>query len=81
MWFAPGYGYGALPSLATTPPLATSWLCTVRVFRQNFALEDAIGSHACSLEVNMRVTDGIPLRVNCTYRGHHKLRLNSEGTT
>jgi hypothetical protein len=25
---------------------------TVRVFRHNFALEDAIGSHACSLEVN-----------------------------
>jgi hypothetical protein len=24
--------------------------CTVRVFRQDFALEDAIGSHACSLE-------------------------------
>jgi hypothetical protein len=23
---------------------------TLRVFRQNFALEDAIGSHACSLE-------------------------------
>jgi hypothetical protein len=23
---------------------------TVRVFRQNFALEDAIGSHACSLQ-------------------------------
>jgi hypothetical protein len=25
------------------------------------ALEDAIGSHACSLEANMRVTNGIPL--------------------
>jgi hypothetical protein len=24
--------------------------CSVRVFRRNFALEDAIGSHACSLE-------------------------------
>jgi hypothetical protein len=35
--------------------------CTVRVFRQNFALEDAIGSHACSLEANMRVTNGITL--------------------
>jgi hypothetical protein len=34
--------------------------CTVRVFRQDFALEDAIGSHACS-EANMRVTNGIPL--------------------
>jgi hypothetical protein len=34
---------------------------TVRVFGQNFALEDAIGSHACSLEANMRVTNGIPL--------------------
>jgi hypothetical protein len=35
--------------------------CTVRVFRQKFTLEDAIGSHACSLEANMRVTNGIPL--------------------
>jgi hypothetical protein len=33
----------------------------VPVFRQNFALEDAIGSHTCSLEANMRVTNGIPL--------------------
>jgi hypothetical protein len=34
---------------------------TVRVFRQKFTLEDAIGSHACSLEVNMRATNGILL--------------------
>jgi hypothetical protein len=34
---------------------------TVRVFRQKFTLEDAIGSHACSLEANMRVINGIPL--------------------
>jgi hypothetical protein len=33
----------------------------VRVFRQKFTLEDTIGSHACSLEANMRVTNGIPL--------------------
>jgi hypothetical protein len=31
--------------------------CTVRVFRQNLALEDAIGSHACSLQANMLVTN------------------------
>jgi WD40 repeat protein len=36
-------------------------LGTVRVFRQKLTLEDAIGSHACSLEANMRVTNGIPL--------------------
>jgi xanthine dehydrogenase molybdopterin-binding subunit B len=30
-------------------------------FRQKFTLEDAIGSHACSLEANKRVTNGIPL--------------------
>jgi senataxin len=30
-------------------------------FRTEFALEDAIGSHACSLEANMRVTNGTPL--------------------
>jgi hypothetical protein len=34
---------------------------TVRVFRQKFTLEDAIGSHACSLQANMRVTNGISL--------------------
>jgi hypothetical protein len=33
---------------------------TVRVFRQKFTFEDAIGSHACSLEANTRVTNGIP---------------------
>jgi hypothetical protein len=31
------------------------------LFRQKFTLEDAIGSHACSLEANMRVTNCIPL--------------------
>jgi hypothetical protein len=30
-------------------------------FRQKFTLEDAIGSHACSLEANTRVTNGLPL--------------------
>jgi hypothetical protein len=34
---------------------------TGRVFRQKFTLEDAIGSHACSLDANMRVTNDIPL--------------------
>jgi hypothetical protein len=34
---------------------------TVRVFRQKFTFEDAIGSHACSLEASRRVTNGIPL--------------------
>jgi hypothetical protein len=35
--------------------------CTVLYFRQDCALEDAIGSHACSLEANMRLTNGILL--------------------
>jgi hypothetical protein len=35
---------------------------TVRVFRQKSTLEAAIGSHACSLEANMRVTNGIHLK-------------------
>jgi hypothetical protein len=30
-------------------------------FWQKFTLEDAIGSHTCSLEANTRVTNGIPL--------------------
>jgi hypothetical protein len=41
---------------------------TVRVFRQDFALEDAIGSHACSLEASSRATNGIPLRRPLSYR-------------
>jgi hypothetical protein len=36
-------------------------LGTVLVFRQKSTLEDAIGSHACSLKASMRVTNGIPL--------------------
>jgi hypothetical protein len=43
-------------------------LCTVRVFRQKFTLEDAIGSHACSLEANMRVANGIPLGSSLSYQ-------------
>jgi hypothetical protein len=41
-------------------PFQCGW-CTVLAFGQDFALEDAIGSHACSIEANMRVTNGIPL--------------------
>jgi hypothetical protein len=37
---------------------------TVRVFRHCFALEDAIGSHAYSLQANLRATNNIPLG-NC----------------
>jgi hypothetical protein len=33
----------------------------VRVFRQKFTLEDAIGPHASSLEASRRVSNGIPL--------------------
>jgi hypothetical protein len=62
----------------------------VRVFRQKFTLEDAIGSHACSLEANTRVTNGIPLgcllmlpvdTVNCVQTlkagQHEKLALKA----
>jgi hypothetical protein len=35
---------------------ATLKPCTVRVFRQKFPLEDAIGSHACSLQVRFKRT-------------------------
>jgi hypothetical protein len=51
--------------------------CMGRVFGRNLAFEDAIGSHACSFEARMRVTNGIPLgcslllpvhTVNCGHR-------------
>jgi hypothetical protein len=54
--------------------------CTVRVFRQKVTLEDAIGSHACSLVASRRVTNGIPL--GCPHFlpvGTVKLRPNTEG--
>jgi hypothetical protein len=35
--------------------------CRVRGFRQEFTLDDAVGSHACSLVANMRVTNDVPL--------------------
>jgi len=34
------------------------------VLRQDFVLEDAIGSQACSLEANMRASNGIPLELS-----------------
>jgi tetratricopeptide (TPR) repeat protein len=37
-------------------------------FRQKFAPKDAIGSHACSLEANTRLTDCIPLGVHFSYQ-------------
>jgi hypothetical protein len=42
--------YGALPSLSANPPYLRLAFGggTVLVFRHDFALEDAIGSHACS---------------------------------
>ena len=42
-------------------PVRSATPCTVRVFRHDFAFEYVIGSHACSLEVNMRLTKSIPL--------------------
>jgi glutathionyl-hydroquinone reductase len=51
---------------------------TVRVFRQRFALEDAIGSHACSLEASNRVTNAIPLGCPLPLTiWHWKLRHNT----
>jgi hypothetical protein len=48
--------------MPTVPACSPS--CTVRVLRQEIAFKDAIGSHACSFEASMRVTDGIPLRAH-----------------
>jgi hypothetical protein len=65
----------------------------VLVFEQTLALEAAIGSHACSVEVGMHVAmpclsvevgmhvaNGIPLsRGHFSYRRHHTLRRNTKG--
>jgi hypothetical protein len=52
----------------------------VRVFRQEFTLEDAIGSHACLLQANMCVTQWHSSRVPTPLTGWHcKFRPNTEG--
>jgi hypothetical protein len=50
-------------------------------FQTDFALEDVIGSQACSLEADMRVTDGISLGSPLLTGMHCKLRPNTEGQT
>jgi hypothetical protein len=58
-----------------------SWLPTVRVsFFRQFTLEDAIESHACSLEASRRVTNGLPSGCPLFLPVHTcKLRPNTEG--
>jgi hypothetical protein len=58
--------------------------CTVPVFRQDIALEDAIGSHAGSFAASVRVTNSIPLGCSlpCTVATKHicetlKVRVQS----
>jgi hypothetical protein len=55
--------------------------CTVTVFEQDFALEDAIGSHACSLEAITCVTNGLFL-LGCHYLNVSSFLRprNTEGT-
>jgi hypothetical protein len=48
----------------------------VRVFGQRLVLYDVIGSHACTLEANMRVTNGIPLGSPLALTISHKLCPN-----
>jgi hypothetical protein len=67
------------PSLSGKRVAKSNKAGTVHVFRHNFALEDAIGSHACSLEANMRATNGIPLGSRCSYHCHHALCPITEG--
>jgi hypothetical protein len=54
---APDPGPGYLIAGATDGPKRG----TVRVFRQKFTFDDAIGSHSCSIKASKRVTNGIPL--------------------
>jgi hypothetical protein len=52
----------------------------VLVFRQDRALEDVIGSHACSLQALAGVRPmAFLLRVHSSYRCHNKLCRNAEG--
>jgi hypothetical protein len=52
--------------------------CTVRFFLQNRALEDTIGSHACSVEALACVWPIAFLSgVHSSYRYHHELCRNT----
>jgi hypothetical protein len=56
-------------------------VCAVRFFRQKIALENAIGSHACSLEASRRATNGTPLGCPLFLPvSTAKWRPNTEGT-
>jgi hypothetical protein len=64
------WAYGLQRENAGPAQLLESWVNvakkgTVRVFRQKLTLEDAIGSHACSLEA---VTNSIPLGSSLSYQ-------------
>jgi hypothetical protein len=55
-----------LPTLAainhaTTLKVLANKGGTVRIFRQDFALEHAIESHTCLIEANMHATNDVPL--------------------
>jgi len=53
---------------------------TVLIFRPDFALEDAIGSHACSFEASMHGTQLHASRAFAVSdRCHHKHRRNTAG--
>jgi len=65
-------------STTTNAWTVTALIGTVRVFGQTVTLEDAIGSHACSLEASMRVIDGIPLaRVSPPYQLARQIRFQT----
>jgi hypothetical protein len=51
-----GDGMDLVDRILSPPPVGSG-----ARFRQKFTLENAIGSHACSLQANTRVTNGIPL--------------------
>jgi hypothetical protein len=74
-----------VPMLLQENYVANGWLGmllgTVRVFRQQSTLDDAIGSHTCSLEASRRVTNSIPLGCPLLLPGYTvNLRPNTEGT-
>jgi hypothetical protein len=78
--FGPADNYDAGPGHNAAPPVNATQILTDVAARCAFSdiqfyarlLEDAIGSHTCSLEANMRVTN-IPLGSPLSYRCHHKL--------
>jgi hypothetical protein len=72
------YGVAPLQVRVIRETVGAVW-CTVLGFRRLIALEDAIGSHACSLEANIRAIQQHASQQPTSYLYYHKSCRNTAG--